>query len=75
VLLYDAAGALRFSGGITAARGHEGDSMGAAAILSLLSAASPAVTAALAPEARQTALRAAPVFGCPLEEHDACPRR
>lgn len=75
VLLYDAAGALRFSGGITAARGHEGDSMGAAAILSLVSAASPAATAAFEPGARRAAFRTAPVFGCPLEGSDACPRR
>jgi hypothetical protein len=35
-LLYDKAGALQFSGGITAARGHSGDSAGRAAILSVL---------------------------------------
>lgn len=33
VLLYDASGALRFSGGITPARGHEGDSGGGDALL------------------------------------------
>ena len=32
-VLYDAAGELRFSGGITAARGHEGDNAGRAAVL------------------------------------------
>jgi hypothetical protein len=35
-LLYDKTGALQFSGGITPARGHSGDSAGRAAILSLL---------------------------------------
>jgi hypothetical protein len=34
--LYDAGGRLLFTGGITAARGHAGDSVGRAAILSLL---------------------------------------
>jgi hypothetical protein len=35
-LLYDAGGRLRFSGGITASRGHEGDSAGRAQILALV---------------------------------------
>ena len=35
-LLYDEHGALQFSGGITAARGHSGDNAGRTAILSLL---------------------------------------
>ena len=34
VLLYDADGALRFAGGITAARGHEGDNVGRERVLS-----------------------------------------
>jgi hypothetical protein len=36
VLLYDAAGRLLFSGGITGSRGHSGDNAGRAAIFSLL---------------------------------------
>jgi hypothetical protein len=35
-MLYDAAGVLQFSGGITASRGHAGDSPGRSAILSIV---------------------------------------
>ena len=35
-MLYDAAGNLQFSGGITASRGHSGDSPGRSAILSII---------------------------------------
>ena len=52
-MLYDAEGKLLFSGGITRARGHEGDNAGRAAIVSLLTT----------DEAGQTGT---PVFGCPL---------
>ena len=52
-MLYDAGGRLLFSGGITSARGHEGDNAGRAAIVSLLTT----------DEAGQTGT---PVFGCPL---------
>src|SRR5262245_25302036 len=38
VLLYDAAGRLLFSGGITGSRGHAGDNAGRSAIISLLTA-------------------------------------
>lgn len=59
VLLYDAGGDLRFSGGITAARGHSGDNRGRDAILALMAA-----------ENLPTPGRAGPaetfVFGCPL---------
>jgi hypothetical protein len=52
-VLYDAGGELRFAGGITASRGHEGDSFGQRRIAALLSG--------------QTVDRAdAPVFGCSL---------
>lgn len=52
-LLYDAAGRLRFSGGITASRGHAGDNDGRDAIVSLaLHGSSLSGTA--------------PVFGCSL---------
>jgi len=37
-MLYDAAGNLRFSGGITISRGHDGDSLGRGAILSIVDA-------------------------------------
>jgi hypothetical protein len=52
-LLYDAEGKLLFSGGITSARGHEGDNAGRAAIVSLLTTSDAGLT--------QTS-----VFGCPL---------
>jgi hypothetical protein len=52
-MLYDAGGGLLFSGGITSARGHEGDNAGRAAIVSLLTTG----------EAGQ---RGTPVYGCPL---------
>jgi hypothetical protein len=51
--LYSSAGALLFSGGITAARGHAGDNAGEDAIVKLVNAS--------AADTRQT-----PVFGCPL---------
>ena len=53
VVLYDAAGRLRFSGGITAARGHAGDNPGWSAIVDVLEGAASA--------ASET-----PVFGCSL---------
>lgn len=59
VLLYGADGALLFAGGITPARGHEGDSAGAKRIEELLRSRANDVTAAPA--------RAA-VFGCALFE-------
>jgi hypothetical protein len=52
--LYDASGRLRFSGGLTAARGHEGDNDGVDAVVALL-------TTGHAPIDRT------PVFGCVLE--------
>ena len=57
VLLYDSSGALRFSGGITPARGHEGDSFGAERLEALLTTG--------------TADRNdSPVFGCSLHEEE-----
>jgi hypothetical protein len=53
VLLYGADGRLRFSGGITASRGHAGDNAGESSVLSLV----------LEPSAE---CAAAPVFGCKL---------
>jgi hypothetical protein len=53
-LLYDTSGRLLFAGGITPARGHEGDNPGADAIASLLGGGSPG-------------RGHAPVFGCSLK--------
>jgi hypothetical protein len=55
VILYDAAGRLRFSGGITAARGHAGDNRGRTAIVELL-------------EGGSSAAHETPMFGCSLLE-------
>lgn len=41
VLLFDAAGVRRFSGGITGSRGHAGDNLGRARVIALLRGASP----------------------------------
>ncbi|MBN8232749.1 RedB protein [Corallococcus macrosporus] len=54
VVLYSPDGVARFSGGITPARGHEGDSAGARAIRDLLHAEAPSTGTA-------------PVFGCALQ--------
>lgn len=56
VLLYDATGALRFAGGITGSRGHEGDNLGRRRVLALI-------------DGGATDARDGHVFGCPL--HDA----
>ena len=58
-VLYDAAGNLLFSGGITGARGHAGDNAGRTAIVSLLTS----------DEAEE---RGTPVFGCPLFAQNEC---
>jgi hypothetical protein len=44
VLLYDATGRLRYSGGITAERGHEGDNEGLSALVAILRGEQPRVT-------------------------------
>lgn len=56
-LLYDRDGNLRFDGGITASRGHEGDNAGSRAIFEIV-----------AKESDKTAETA--VFGCPLHKKD-----
>lgn len=56
-LLYDRHGNLRFNGGITSARGHEGESAGRRAIFEIVTQ-----------EAHQDA--ETPVFGCPLHNKD-----
>ena len=53
VLLYEPSGNLLFKGGITAARGHEGDNAGKKALLDIL-------------ESRQHALNESFVFGCSI---------
>jgi len=66
-MLYSPSGALLFQGGITGARGHEGDNTGSDAVISAIAngvqnASTPTTT---------------PVFGCPLQRDDqrcaACP--
>ncbi|MCC7085399.1 MAG: hypothetical protein IT427_10370 [Pirellulales bacterium] len=54
-LLYDSAGELLFSGGITLSRGHEGENVGKSAIVSLLTGG-------------QASVERAAVFGCPIVE-------
>jgi hypothetical protein len=51
--LYDARGALQFSGGITAARAHAGDNAGRSAVVAFVNGSAPGTT--------RTS-----VFGCPL---------
>ena len=57
VVLYDGEGRLKFSGGITGARGHIGDNFGLRRVMSLLRGAEPDRTDS-------------PVFGCPLHESE-----
>lgn len=58
VVLYSPEGRLLFSGGITHARGHAGDSAGRRAVLGWL-------------RQEQAARRAAPVFGCSLFDDES----
>lgn len=53
VLVYDVSGVLRFSGGITDGRGHEGDNAGYSAVFALARGA-------------ETSVSATPVYGCSL---------
>ena len=53
VMVYDKAGILRFSGGITDGRGHEGDNAGLSAILSLV-------------RDEKSPISNTPVYGCSL---------
>ncbi len=55
VLLFDRTGCLRYSGGITPARGRQGDNPGRAAVEALLRGETPAAARG-------------PVFGCPLTD-------
>jgi hypothetical protein len=63
-LLFDADGALLFSGGITAARGHAGDNAGRSEIVSLLNHENSRRPRSLIPA--QPLRDATNVFGCPL---------
>lgn len=56
VLLYDVEGRLRFAGGITDSRGHEGDNLGLREVLAIIRG-----------QDRPGAL-ANPVYGCPLAD-------
>jgi glyoxylase-like metal-dependent hydrolase (beta-lactamase superfamily II) len=58
VLVYDSAGRLLFSGGITGSRGHEGDNDGSDSVLRLLTHGPPP---------RRHTL----VFGCPIRGSQA----
>jgi len=53
VIVYDPSGAIRFSGGITDSRGHDGDNAGFSAILELI-------------RRGKTAVSTTPVYGCSL---------
>lgn len=57
VVLYDANGKLRYQGGITSSRGHEGDNAGERAIIEIL-------------QGRRDSHRSMPVFGCPIQQPD-----
>jgi hypothetical protein len=52
-MVYDRSGALRFSGGITDGRGHEGDNAGLFSVLDLV-------------RSGKSAVAATPVYGCSL---------
>jgi hypothetical protein len=55
IMLYDPSGKLSFKGGITAARGHQGENYGLGRLLSSL-------------QTIPTSTASAPVFGCPLHD-------
>jgi hypothetical protein len=61
VVLFDAQGRVLFTGGITDGRGHEGDNPGLDAALAALG--EPNASSAVA---GPPAMRATPVYGCPL---------
>jgi len=55
VVVYDASGKLRYHGGITGSRGHEGDNPGQQAVIDLLRGGSASHSSM-------------PVFGCPIQK-------
>jgi hypothetical protein len=63
-LLYAADGRLLFQGGLTAARGHEGDSAGRTALTALIAPALPATDKPGSRKGMECARTA--VYGCPL---------
>ena len=60
VALYDANGKLRYRGGITGSRGHEGDNAGERAVMEIL-------------QGRRESHPSMPVFGCPIEQELTMP--
>ncbi len=54
VVLYDAKGRLRYQGGVTASRGHEGDNAGKQAVIQIL-------------RGQRDSQKSMPVFGCPIQ--------
>ncbi len=58
VVLYDARGRLRYHGGITGSRGHEGDNAGEHAVIDILRGGGDTA-------------RSLPVFGCPIVQNQA----
>lgn len=58
VVVYDASGKLRYHGGITGSRGHEGDNLGQQSVIDLL-------------RGRNASRTSMPVFGCPIQKKDA----
>ncbi|MBS2038943.1 RedB protein [bacterium] len=61
-LLYSRSGRLRYQGGLTGSRGHEGDNANSEALLAALAADGPGIAAA-------------PVFGCGLRKEEFCAPR
>ena len=55
VVLYDASGRLRYHGGITSSRGHEGDNVGEQAVIQILLG-------------NRDSQKSMPVFGCPIRQ-------
>lgn len=58
VVLYDVSGRLRYQGGITGSRGHEGDNLGELAVIEAL-------------QVRASSLKSLPVFGCAIKQAQA----
>jgi len=58
VVVYDASGKLRYHGGITGSRGHEGDNLGQQAVIDIL-------------RGHNASRTAMPVFGCPIQTNRA----
>ncbi|MDQ3801804.1 MAG: RedB protein [Acidobacteriota bacterium] len=67
-LVYDRAGNLRFGGGITASRGHEGDNAGSRAIFEIITGERKEEEVEEEEGLNKTAETA--VFGCPLHKKD-----